>query len=57
MLLYASWICILPLKAIKLGESAEAELSSIYQVVWSDRKLYEAEILALGMLLCTLLFS
>ena len=52
-----SSICILPLKAIKLGESTEPELSAIYPVVWSDRKFYEAEILALGMLLCTLLFS
>ena len=34
-----SSICILPLKAIKVGESAEPESSSIYQVVWSDRKL------------------
>ena len=55
MMLHVSWrIVQLVFHSKKLGESSKAELSSIYQIVWTDRELYEAEVHAC---LFTLLLS
>ena len=41
-------ICCVPMSRITFGESLQPELSEIYPVKWTNRKSYQAEIIAIG---------
>ena len=42
-------ISTVPIKIIDLGLSVQPDLSSVYDVKWTDRRKYSAEVLAIGM--------
>ena len=48
-------ICCLPMKMVDIGLSKQPELSSIYFVQWTNRKKYQAVVLALGKLIISLI--
>ena len=41
-------VCTVPEKRVEVGEACRPELASIYPVQWTNRKKFDAEVLAIG---------
>ena len=47
-----SSVCTVPVKRVDLGEASRPEIASVYPVQWTNRKKFNAEVLAVGKSRC-----